>query len=145
MILNALKIISRGFLLGVGFGIALGGASFVIWKLSESSANANFESRMVRLNEDATKDLVLVDVEEQRRDGETAILGSVKNNGTKPHENIRLQANLFNHGKFVDQYSTYVEGKIDPGASEYFKISCGCSKSPPAEHDSFKVEIVKSF
>lgn len=145
MILNALKIIGRGFLLGVGFGIAMGGAYFGIWKLSESRASSDFESRMTKRHEDAIKDLVLVDVEEQKHDGETAILGSVRNNGTETHDNVEVQANLFNHGKFVDQYSTYVRGKIDPGASVYFKISCGCSHSPPAEHDSFKVEVVKSF
>jgi len=29
----------------------------------------------------------------------------------------------------------------EPGASKYFKIDCGCKGSPPAEHDSFEVEV----
>jgi hypothetical protein len=50
-----------------------------------------------------------------------------------------------NHDKFVDQYSTYLTGAIGPGKSQYFKISCGCKDSPPAEHDSYKLEVLGGY
>ena len=55
---------------------------------------------------------------------------------------MALQANLFKGTRYVDQYSTSVTGRIKPGELRYFKITCGCSESKPAEHDSFQVEVV---
>ena len=145
MILNALKTIGRGFLLGVGFSIAMCGISGAAWILFDRQSSKDVEAAMGEMDRESTKDIAVSEVEEQKHDGAVAILGSIKNNGPKPHSHVELKANLFNHGKFVDQYSTYVSGTIEPGASAYFKISCGCNNSPPAEHDSFKVEVVKGF
>jgi hypothetical protein len=47
--------------------------------------------------------------------------------------------------KLVDQYSTYLTGAIEPGKSQYFKISCGCKDTPPAEHDSYKLEVIGGY
>jgi len=146
VIVNALKTTGRGFLLGLGFSIATAVVYYFVWQYyvtkAEEEMSRNFErTEMVA----SAKDLVLADVEEQKHDGATAIIGSVKNAGSKPARSVHLQANLFNHGKFVDQYSTYISGTIKPGESQYFKISCGCSGTPPAEHDSFKVEVVSGF
>jgi len=46
------------------------------------------------------------------------------------------------HGKFVDQYSTYLSGLLAPGTTKHFKILCGCKETPAAEHDSYKVTVV---
>jgi hypothetical protein len=54
---------------------------------------------------------------------------------------VRPMRSNANHGKFVDQYSTYIAGSIDPGESRNFKIACGCN-APPAEHDSYKLEAI---
>lgn len=90
-------------------------------------------------------DIVLSDVEEQKHEGATWITGTAKNVGKRTARSVEVQANLFLHGKFVDQYSTSISGKMDPGASKYFKIACGCRDSPPADHDSFKVEVVGDY
>ena len=102
-----------------------------------AGVTANFEA--------APKDIVLSDVEEQKHDGVVTIIGSARNSGKKPARSVNIQANFFNHGKFADQYSTYLSGSIAPGESRYFKITCGCKDTPPAEHDSYKVEVVSGF
>jgi phytoene dehydrogenase-like protein len=61
------------------------------------------------------------------------------------YRGLHIQANLFNHGKFVDQYSTYLTGSLAPGHSQFFKISCGCKDTPSAEHDSYKLEVLNGF
>jgi hypothetical protein len=43
----------------------------------------------------SAKDLILSDVEEQKHDGLTAILGSVKNTGKSPARGVQIQADLF--------------------------------------------------
>lgn len=146
VIVNALKTTGRGFLLGLGFSIVTGLVYCFIWQYYITRAEEEMSKSFERTEIVASaKDLVLADVEEQKHDGATAIIGSVKNVGSKPARSVQLQANLFSHGKFVDQYSTYISGTIKPGESRYFKISCGCSNTPPAEHDSFKVEVVSGF
>jgi hypothetical protein len=31
------------------------------------------------------------------------------------------------------------------GKSQCFKISCGCKDTPPAEHDSYKLEVLNGY
>jgi hypothetical protein len=38
-----------------------------------------------------------------------------------------------------------MEGPIQPKQSQYFKISCGCKDTPPAEHDSYKLEVLGGY
>jgi hypothetical protein len=144
---NALGTIARGFFLGIGFSVAVGGAYFVAMQvfMSSMSQNMTVANETTFGGETSRKDLILSNVEEQKHDGVTSIIGSVKNSGKKPARAVHIQANLFNHGKFVDQYSTYLSGTLAPEESQYFKISCGCKDTPPAEHDSYKVEVVTGF
>lgn len=148
MLRTIFSTIARGFLLGIGFSIAAGVAYFIAWQVFFSSMTEKMVSDATdatsRLNAPA-KNIVLSDVEEQHHDGVTAIIGSAKNTGTKPARGVHIQANLFNHGKFVDQYSTYLSGALAPGASQYFKISCGCKDTPAAEHDSYKLEVLSGY
>jgi hypothetical protein len=132
--------IYRGFLLGVGLCVALGGTYLVVMQIEMRRSEAAFE-RMDRTTENSAQDFVLSDVQELKHDGVTSIIGSVKNTGKVKARSLQIQADLFEHGKFVDQYSTYIAGSIEPGASRNFKIACGCS-APPAEHDSFKLEAI---
>jgi hypothetical protein len=141
-LLDAAGIVGRGFLLGVGFSIALGIAVIVGRQVSSHQAAEKMEVMQEDLGgKDLEKDIALTGVEEVKHDGVTAIIGTATNNGKKAARSIHIQANLFNHDKFVDQYSTYLTGAIAPGKSQYFKISCGCKDTPPAEHDSFKLEV----
>jgi hypothetical protein len=139
---NALQAVLRGFLLGVGFSIALAGVYFVSMQWTMSKARNEFAAAEPRTS---VQDILLSDVEEQKREsGATWITGTAKNVGTTAASGVDIQANLFQHGKFVDQYSTYIS-RLPAGESRYFKIACGCKDSPPADHDSFKVEVVGGY
>jgi hypothetical protein len=141
---NSLGIVARGFLIGVGFSIALAGSYFLVWQWTLAKTQA-VVGDIAGGGEIAAKDLILSDVEEQKHDGLTAIIGSVKNTGKSPARGVQIQADLFQHEKFVDQYSTYISGKIAPGETKHFKISCGCKDSPPAEHDSYRLQVIAGY
>jgi hypothetical protein len=141
--LNAARTIGRGFLLGLGFGAALGCAYYVAYQLTVK--NVKEDVGLGDSDSQANKEIVLSDVEEQKHDGTTAIIGKATNSGKKAVHGVHIQANLFNHEKFVDQYSTYITGTLAPGKSQYFKISCGCKDTPPAEHDSYKLEVLNGY
>ena len=132
--------IYRGFLLGVGLCVALGATYLVVMQIEMRRSEAAIE-RMSGSMENSATDFVLSDVQELKHDGVTSIIGSIKNTGKAKARSLQIQANLFNHGTFVDQYSTYIAGSIDPGQSRNFKIACGCN-APPAEHDSYKLEAI---
>jgi hypothetical protein len=138
---NALGTIVRGFLLGVGLSVALGATYLVVFQITMNKTEAALEGKMGDFGQSSAKDFALSDVEELKHDGVTSIIGSVKNSGKTTGRSVQIQANLFNHGRFVDQYSTYISGAIAPGESRNFKIACGCN-APPAEHDSFKLEVI---
>jgi hypothetical protein len=105
------RIVARGFLLGAGFSIALGIAYYVAWHWTTKSAH----TEIADFNHETAKDIALSDVEEQKHDGTTTIIGKATNSGRTPARGLHIQANLFNHGKFVDQYSTYLTGSLAPG------------------------------
>jgi hypothetical protein len=145
-VLHAAGIVGRGFLLGVGFSFALGIAAIVGYQVSSHRAAEQTETTQAELNgKDLETDIALTDEEEVKHDGTTAIIGRATNHGKRAAHGIHIQANLFNHDKFVDQYSTYLTGAIEPGKSQYFKISCGCKDTPPAEHDSYKLEVLGGY
>jgi hypothetical protein len=145
-LIHAAGIVGRGFLLGVGFSFALGIAAVIGWQVSSHRVAEQTETMQEELaGKDSEKDIALTGVEEVKHDGTTAIIGTATNHGKKAAHGIHIQANLFNHDKFVDQYSTYLTGTIEPGKSQYFKISCGCKDTPPAEHDSYKLEVLGGY
>jgi hypothetical protein len=139
---TALVTIARGFLIGVGFSLALAGTWVVLWHWTMHTEQAAI-AEIPGAND--AKTIILSNVEEQKHDGLTAIVGSATNTGKAPARGLTIQADFFDHGKFVDQYSTYISGKIAPGESKNFKISCGCRDSPPAEHDSYKVAVIGGY
>ena len=142
---NAIATVIRGFLLGLGFAVAAIGVLFVAqtyWMNqyrngAELGADSVIESR----GETSRKDIVLSDVEERKSEGGVSVIGTLKNTGSRPARGVQIEVELFQKGKFVDQYSTYISGSVSPGESRHFKVTCGCKDSPPAEHDSFKAEV----
>lgn len=141
---RSLRTLARGFLLGVGFGLALLGAYAAVWHWTMKT-EATAIAEIAPDASAASKSIQLSNVEEIKKDGAIWIIGSARNSATRVQRGLQVQANLFDHGKFVDQYSTYIAGGIKPGESKFFKIACGCKESAPAEHDSFKVEVVGGY
>ena len=119
---------------------------FVGQQVSSHQVAEKTETMQAELGgKDLEKDIAITGTEEVKHDGTTTIIGTATNHGKKAAHGIHIQANLFNHGKFVDQYSTYLTGAIEPGKSQHFKISCGCKDTPPAEHDSYKLEVLGGY
>lgn len=140
---NAFATILRGFLLGLGFAVAAIAATFVAqayWMNKYQSGTSAYPSSD-SLAKAAQKDIVLSDVEEQKSDKRVAIIGTLKNTGSRSVRGLQIEVELFQKNKFVDQYSTYISGSVGPGETRHFKVACGCGDSPPADHDNFKVQV----
>jgi hypothetical protein len=129
----------QGFLFGLGFAVAAGGIYLAYEKLASPAIKSAQVSSMMDDAASTAKALVLSDVEE--RNGGRAVTGKLTNNGTRSVRGLQVVVDMFNHGKFVDQYATYAMGSLAPGESRYFKIDCGCKDNPPSEHDSFKAQV----
>ena len=142
---NSLATIARGFLFGVGLCIAALCAYFVADRLFFAKDKDSYFDGRDEQSEAMRKSIVLSNLEERKSDGAFAIIGSVKNTGKVPARGIQIAVDLFQKGRFVDQYSTYVSGTLAPGEERNFKISCGCKDTPPAEHDSYKVQILGGY
>jgi hypothetical protein len=102
--------------------------------LGTGSERAQFEA-----GGSTSSDIVATNVEEHTNGGQTYFTGSLENRGKEAVQHAQVEINLFQDGKFVDQYSTYVSGSVVPGTPRYFKVACGCRDSPPASHNTFKV------
>lgn len=137
---QALGTVLRGFLFGIGFTVAAGGGLYLLQQITMRNVPQFMNGGAAR-----SRDIRFSDVAERTDNGSDTILGTLTNAGTEPARALEVQANLFDHGKFVDQYGTFIKGTVQPGESRYFKISCGCADKPPAVHDSFKVEVVGGY
>jgi hypothetical protein len=140
---NAFATIIRGFLLGLGFAIAVIGITFVAqaYWMNKYQSGATTYSNVDSTAEAARNNIVLSDIEEQKTDKRVAVIGTLKNAGSRPARGIQIEVELFQKNKFVDQYSTYISGSVGPGEIRHFKVACGCGDSPPADHDNFKVQV----
>jgi hypothetical protein len=143
-------VLAQGFAFGVGFSVAAWG----IYYLAYGSLMAQAMSSMPDYSSmsasggsaaSARKEVVLSEVEEQKADGRVSVIGKLTNNGTRSATGLQIQVDLFDRGKFVDQYSAYITGAVGPGETRYFKVACGCKDTPPAAHDSFKVQVLGGY
>jgi hypothetical protein len=107
------------------------------WQLSGSNGGKDLAA--------SSTDLVVAKVEKFQNGDQVYFTGEISNKGKTPAQSVTVEVNLFRGDRFVDQYSSYITGTIQPGSSRLFKISCGCKGSPPAEHDSFKVLVVGGY
>ncbi|PZP38454.1 MAG: hypothetical protein DI585_07315 [Pseudomonas fluorescens] len=105
----------------------------------------NAESNAADQADATSSDLSLSKIQKFQTGDQIYFTGEITNNGKKLARGISIEANLFLGDKFVDQYSTYVSGAIPAGTSRLFKISCGCKGAPPAEHDSFKLQVIAGY
>lgn len=90
-------------------------------------------------------ELIVIKAEKFQNGDQVYFAGEIQNNSKKIARGVNVEANLFLGDRFVDQYSTYISGAIAPGATRLFKISCGCKGNPPAEHDSYKFQVIAGY
>jgi len=80
---------------------------------------------------DATKDLVVSEIQKRTIDQSLEILGLVTNNGSHKWSSVTIEAEFFDaEGNFLDEASEYMRSDIGEGAKEHFKITM---KAPPAQ------------
>ena len=111
----------------------------------EAERQASTDQNTQAAQEVSAQELSISKVEKFQSGDQVYFTGEVKNNSQKAVRGVSTEANLFLGEKFVDQYSTYISGTIPAGASRLFKVSCGCKGTPPAEHDSFKLQVISGY
>ena len=115
-----------GFLLGIGLAV---GIALVIYLASEiSSMNSGSRSggnSSARFTSEAESGLKIVAHEDKKNNNILEILATVENTGKTTWSYINVEVELFDkQGKFIDQCSDHIQGKIVPGNKENIKISC---------------------
>jgi hypothetical protein len=140
---NAIAALFRGLLLGAGFAIGFGTLYLTVFP----SLSADLDQRMKEATIEAKvrpSDIALSEIQEQRHDDASTITGLATNSSRRMVFDVMLEADLYNHGSFVDQCKETISGPVDPGESRHFKIVCACGSKPPEVHDSYKVAVLGS-
>ena len=119
---------------GVGFSTALVMAlvlTNLFWKETRFGPDSGLEVTSVR---------------EEITEHGIRLLGTVKNNGDDPWGYVYVGVNLFDaEGKFVDSCDASVDGILNPGDEQYFKITCGRKKSPLPEYERYDISVIKAL
>jgi len=146
----AIRILN-GFGTGLGFAIAavavLYFASELLMKKATEEAYAVAEEEMSdsygykRYSEDSG--LSIKSHKERKIEYGMEVLAEIENSGDATWSSVSLEAELFDStGKFVDECSGYLRGKIAPGEIKNVKIKCGgCKDSPLAAYETYTLVI----
>jgi hypothetical protein len=121
-----MRRLAVGFTYGLGFAIAFGA---VTW------AYTIFMSGREQLS---ASNIALV--EHHRVPGSAAIVGTLKNTGSKELSFVIVRADLRDgDGRMLDQCMGHVAGAIEAGAERGFKVAC--SRATPAEFASYALHV----
>ena len=125
-LLDFLRRFAVGFAYGLGFAVAFGG---VMW-----ATTAFMSSRDALSSADVTL------VEHHRVPGAVAIVGTLKNTGSKALSFVMIQADLRDgEGRMVDQCMGHVSAAIEAGAERGFRVSC--QKGTPTEFATYTLHV----
>jgi hypothetical protein len=84
--------------------------------------------RMSYFKGDATKDLVISEVEKRSNGPITDVVGVITNKGSRKWSSVTIEAEFFDgSGVFLDEQSSLLRAEIPAGAKEHFKISLRAS------------------
>lgn len=139
----------QGLVIGLGFGLTTSLVYAIVQSASTPSHPAEggaYEAAVAASAPAAEDAWVFSEVEKRSTaDGRVIFTGKLTNKGKTRISSVNVEVNLFQGDKFVDQYSSYISGTFAAGASRYFKVACGCKDAPPAEHDSYKIQVTSSY
>ena len=80
--------------------------------------------RMSFFKGDATKDLVISEVEKRSNGPSTDVVGLITNKGSRKWSGVTNEAEFFDaSGAFLDEQSSPLRSEIPAGAKEHFKIT----------------------
>lgn len=132
----AAKILT-GFLIGLGFSASFLGIYFYVTNQMQEKVMARFTTGTENI-----KNIEFIKHTDTKLKHKLLIIGSLKNNSAEPVNNIKLEAEFFKDGEFVDECTEYLGNKIGPGQIENFKVACGCSNDFVApEYDNYTLRV----
>lgn len=133
--MEILKKVLHGFLIGAGFSVALGATYyFVTQELTKSAMSAySFEEGTIEI----TKHKKI------ERDDKLLVLGQLTNTGSEQAKGVNVVVDLYLGDEFVKQCSESITGGVPASESRNFEMSCGggCKKNPIVEHDSYEIYV----
>lgn len=93
--------------------------------------------RMSFFKGDATKDLVISEVEKRSSGPSTDVVGVITNHGRRKWSMVTIEAEFFDGaGAFLDEQSSSLRTEIPAGAKEHFKISLRTADSKVRADDT---------
>lgn len=140
--------IIHGFLIGLGFSIALilviGGARYIYMKYvyPEQMSETMLESGLWKEYSDEAG-LSITEHSPIQTEFNLEVVGVIQNEGEDTWDGISIEVELFDAtGKFIDECTEYISSPIAPSERENFKVSCGgCEKRPLSDFDHYEISI----
>lgn len=97
--------------------------------------------KMMFFKGDATKDLVISEIQKRVNGPNIDVIGLITNSGSHKWSSITVEAEFFDSaGVFLDEESSYLRSDISPTAKEHFKISWKAS-DPKLLADDVKMVV----
>jgi hypothetical protein len=155
-ILQSISKIISGFLIGLGFSIALlivFASAEYIWDFDEKEIETQKEDIELPsiqkympsfIEFDDRSGLIIENHEPRKYDTKLIIIGQIKNTGQKNWERIHIEVELFDSNKnFVDQCSGLIWGTVKANQTRNFKVTCGeCGNEPLVEFSTYEIKIL---
>lgn len=147
-------LIKYGFWLGIGFVLPsvvvtiFGslGALFVMPAAMDAAEEELMEDVEFPLDLDKSGLLEITGYREVRTDGQMYIIGAVRNNGEEPLSSVQLEAEMYDaDAEFVYECSEYISRSIQPGASENFRMVCGCKDQQLPEYSEIRMSVTNAY
>ncbi|HEY8243708.1 MAG: FxLYD domain-containing protein [Vicinamibacteria bacterium] len=151
-----LRRIVQGFAFGLGFAAAAAIAWFVMREATSlagevggtmaAKASARTAAMPVAVPGSAS-DVRVISHRVERRNGDTLVLGTLRNDADAAVGSVRVEAAYYDAGgRLVDVCGWYVAQRLAPGEEKPFKVSCGGTPEKPApESASVKLRLVEAF
>ncbi len=135
---NGMSKVLSGFLIGVGFTLAL---VMGLWGYEYLSNKLSGPSYL-----DESAGVVVKSFREIEGEHGMNIVGVVVNTGESSWRYIDIEAHFYNkNGELADEWSSTLDGVLEPDEKAPFKIKCGNKSYPLSEYDSYKVVIVDGY
>jgi hypothetical protein len=146
----------QGFAFGLGFAVAAGIAWFVVREVAGlagevgggvAAKGAARTAAMPMAVPAVAADVRVVSHRVERRNGDTVVLGTLRNEADATVGSVRVEAAYYDAaGRLVDLCGWYVASRLAPDEEKPFKIACGGTPEKPApESASVKLRLVEAF
>ena len=144
------KRISSGFLLGVGFTIAMILVGFIASQIYDTYTDkTNNEStaasyKFKDFNENSGLDVT--NYQDKSTPEKLLFIGTLTNNSEQPWKNINIEVELFQNDEFVSECSDFINNTVKPNETENFQVSCGgCDNYILPTYDKFTIKINNAY